>query len=89
MNIKTVGDLADYLATQPRERLVVMSSDAEGNSHSPLADAEEAMYSAGCTWAGDIYPTPEEIEAPGSRYDPALDSAPEGAVRVVVLGPTN
>ncbi len=79
MDGNTVGELIDWLAGQP--------SDAEGNSCSPLADAGESLYVAESTWAGDIYPTPEDI-AGDDRYT-AEDEAPGGAIRVVVLGPTN
>jgi hypothetical protein len=88
VDLNTVGELIDWLATQPRDRLVVMASDAEGNKYSPLADAEEAMYTAESTWAGEVRPTPEAIAA-DDRFDPDEDGAPEGAIRVVVLGPTN
>ncbi len=87
MDVNTVGELIDWLATQPRYRIVVMSRDAEGNGFSPLADAGDAMYVAESTWAGDVYPTPEDI-AGDDRYT-AEDEAPGGAIRVVVLGPTN
>ena len=82
----TVGELLDYLATQPRDRKVILRKDAEGNGHSPLADAWEAMYAAGSTWSGDTYATPEDLAgtAPG-EYSPG----PDDAERVVVLGPVN
>ena len=54
-DVSTVGDLIDYLATQPRDRRIVMSKDAEGNDYSPLADAGEYMYEATSTWSGEIY----------------------------------
>lgn len=92
-DLKTVGELADWLATQPRDRLVVMSSDAEGNSYSPLADAGEAMYLADSTYSGEVFPTPEQLSElvahGGYGYDEEEDAAPAEAVRVVVLGPTN
>ena len=88
LDLNTVGELIDWLATQPRDRPVIMASDAEGNSYSPLADAEEAMYTAETTWSGECRPTPEAI-ANDERFDPNEDGAPEGAIRVVVLGPTN
>lgn len=87
MDVRTVGELVDYLATQPRDRLVVMAKDAEGNGYSPLADAEEAMYAAESTWAGEVYLTPEELAAKSDPDD--WTEAPEDAVRVVLLGPTN
>lgn len=93
MDITTVGELIDYLSTQPRDRLVVLSKDAEGNGHSPLAEVEETMYLAESTWAGEVYPTPEQLAElaarPGSQWDAEEDAAPEDAVRVVVLGPVN
>ena len=85
--ISTVGDLLDYLATQPRDRKVILQKDAEGNGYSPLTEAAEGMYAAGSTWSGEVYSTPEEIAA-----DPHMDeedAAPDDAERVVVLGPVN
>ena len=88
---RTVGDLMDYLATQPRNRKIVMSKDAEGNGYSPLADASEAMYAADTTWSGEIYITPEDlafsIANDGGWTEE--DAAPDDAERVVVLGPVN
>ena len=74
LRMSTVGELADYLATQPRDRLVVLEKDAEGNGYSPLADAGERTYLPTSTWSG-------EIVSPDEDY--------EGAERVVVLGPVN
>lgn len=73
-DMSTVGELADYLATQPRDRPVIIQEDAEGNCYSPLADADERTYLPTSTWSG-------EIVSPDEGY--------EGAVRVVVLGPVN
>jgi len=84
----TVGDLLGYLADEPRDRRIVLASDAEGNRHSPLAGAWGAMYVPDSTWSGDVYPTEEEIEA-DPRLDEDEDGAPEGAERVIVLGPVN
>ena len=89
----TVGELLDYLATQPRDRKVVMAKDAEGNGHSPLADAWEAMYEPESTWSGATYLTPEqlaeEIAGPNRQGWSSEDAAPDGAERVIVLGPVN
>lgn len=84
----TVGELLDYLATQPRDRKVILRKDAEGNGHSPLANGWEAMYEAESTWSGETYPTPEDIAASDGYYSDE-DEAPEGSERVVVLGPVN
>lgn len=86
-DLRTCGELMDYLATQPRDRKIVMSKDAEGNSYSPLADADEAMYVADSTWSGDIYITPEELAEKANPAD--WTEAPEDAERVVVFGPVN
>lgn len=87
MMARTVGDLIDYLTTQPRGRLVVMSKDAEGNGYSPLADADEGMYLADSTWSGEMYLTPEQQAAEENPDD--YNTAPDEAERVVVLGPVN
>lgn len=83
----TVADLLAFLHTQDPDMQLVMSKDAEGNGYSPLAGVETAMYLAETTWAGDIYPTPEEIAS--EDYLSEEDGAPDGAVRVLVLGPVN
>jgi hypothetical protein len=90
--VNTVGELADFLATQPRDRPIVLRKDSEGNGHSPLADAWEAMYAADSTWSGETYLTPEDLAeamaAPGTDWTEE-DAAPGDAERVVVLGPVN
>lgn len=85
----TVGELADYLADQPRDRQIVMAKDAEGNGYSPLSAAEEAIYVPESTWSGEIYQTPEQIAASDDPEDEFDGSGEEGAVRVVLLGPVN
>jgi RNA ligase len=61
--ISTAGELIDYLATQPRDRKVILRKDAEGNGHSPLADAWEAICEPDSTYSGEVYPTPEQVAA--------------------------
>jgi hypothetical protein len=91
-DVSTAGELADYLATQPRDRKVILRKDAEGNDHSPLCEAWESMYSADTTWSGYTYPTPEDLAewmaAPRSPWTEE-DAAPDDAERVIVLGPVN
>lgn len=74
IEIRTCGELMDFLSRQPRGRPVILEKDAEGNGYSPLADASERTYLATSTWSG-------EIISPDGDY--------EGAERVVVLGPVN
>ena len=92
-DMSTVGDLLDYLATQPRDRKIILRKDAEGNGHSPLSDAWEAMYSADSTWSGETHPLPEELAewmAGENRQGwSEEDAAPDDAERVIVLGPVN
>jgi hypothetical protein len=90
-DLSTVGELLDYLATQPRDRKIVMAKDAEGNGFSPLADAEESMYTATSTWSGEVHPTPEQLAdliRDGSGWTEE-DAAPDDSERVVLLGPVN
>jgi hypothetical protein len=91
-DMSTVGELLDYLATQPRDRKIVLSRDAEGNGFSPLSDAGESMYAAETSWSGTVHPTPEDLAElmarPGSAWSEE-DAAPDDAERVIVLGPVN
>lgn len=92
VNLGTCGELADYLAAQPRDRKVILQKDAEGNGYSPLAEAMPGMYAAETTWSGEVHVTPEDLTAlmarPGSTWT-ADDAAPDDAERVIVLGPVN
>jgi hypothetical protein len=70
------GELADYLATQPRDRPVVIRRGNHG--HSPLADAQEMLYTPVNDWSGTACPAPLETD---------LIMVPASTERVVVLGP--
>lgn len=95
----TVGDLVDALADKPRDRLVIMAKDAEGNGYSPLSDVSETMYLPDSTWSGETYPTDEFLDAklavdmfgaaPDSEGWSEEDRAPADAIRVIELGPVN
>lgn len=87
----TVKDLRTMLDGLPDDMPVVLSKDAEGNGHSPLAVGGEAMYDAETTWFGEISPTPEDLAAyiaEGTGHTEE-DAAPETAVRVLLLEPVN
>ena len=43
----TVGALLDYLATQPRDRRVIVAVDTATHDWSPLGDAREAAFVEG------------------------------------------
>jgi len=49
-----VGELIDYLSSRPREELVILAKDAEGNGYSPLSEADKGFYVAESTWSGDV-----------------------------------
>jgi hypothetical protein len=55
----TVGELMDYLDGQPRDRLVVLAKDEEGNGFSPLYAAEMERYVAETTYSGDLTEDPD------------------------------
>lgn len=68
------GELLDFLATQPRDRPVIL---APGNRHSPLAEALEGRYKSESGWAGEVY-------LDGDGWE-----APDDAVPAVILEPMN
>lgn len=77
----TAGQLREWLAGLPADTEIVMSSDEEGNSFSPLAEAEpDQLYVAECTWSGYLVHEDDEDED---------NPVPDDAQHVVVLWPTN
>lgn len=83
----TVDELRKRLTDLPGDLPVVLSKDGEGNGFSPLADAEQAMYDAESTWAGERYDL-EEVRL-AQPHPEHYDPAPEGSVRALFLWPTN
>lgn len=51
----TVKELIKKLKSMPQDAEVVMSSDAEGNSHSPVDEAYDGWYAAEATWSGSWF----------------------------------
>ncbi|WP_432159183.1 hypothetical protein [Streptomyces sp. bgisy153] len=80
----TTRNLLRMLRGQP-DRLIVLSTDSEGNSYSPLYQVGVGMFDAR-QLTGDLYPTPEQIKA-----EPTLAqlyrSLPDGLREVCVLYP--
>jgi len=75
----TVKELIEELQAVDPGRLVVMSSDVEGNSHSPLCDLSTGAYAAESTWAGEYgleKLTPEDEEAGYGEEDVLEDGVP-------------
>ncbi len=50
----TVKELISELKKVDGDRIVIMSSDVEGNSHSPLSEIWEGVYSPNTKWSGDV-----------------------------------
>jgi hypothetical protein len=50
----TVRELVQKLNQYPSDAVVIVSSDAEGNSHSPLDDVSSGVYVADSTWSGEL-----------------------------------
>lgn len=73
----TVKELMDELSNYDPSRIVVMSSDAEGNSYSPLRVVDETFYVETNSYSGNIYDNQKEAEQNGD------------AIPCVALWPTN
>jgi len=85
----TLAQLREALAALdlPDDTLVVLAKDAEGNGHSPLVEAEHAMYLAESTWSGERYLTEAQRQAEAAPDE--WSEAPDDAVPAVFLWPTN
>ena len=83
-----VTELIKQLQELEPDRIVVMSSDGEGNSFSPLADMEQMAYEANSTYSGDarLEKLTDELRKQGYAEE---DVAGPDAVKAVVLFPTN
>ena len=86
----TLDDLRAELAKLdhlPGDTPAILAKDSEGNSFSPLAELDTAMYDADTTWSGDRYMTDEDRAATGQPDE--YSEAPESAVPAVFMWPTN
>lgn len=83
----TVRELIKELEQCDQDSIVIMSSDGEGNTYSPLADIDDShVYEAESTWGGYIglkEITPELVKQ-GYTEEDLIDGEP-----CVVLWPTN
>lgn len=86
-----VWDLLNYLVEECKKdphfnsRKVILSSDAEGNKHSPLASVCTAAYRADTTWSGEVGIEPDDPHT--IVQDP--DDVIHDGVRALVLYPVN
>lgn len=83
----TVSALIKRLQVEDPKRIVVMSSDAEGNSYSPLSSLGTAAYRADTTWSGQI--GLEELTAADRKGGYSDEDLLEGGKPALVLYPTN
>ncbi len=81
-----VSDLINILSEQDPDAEVVLSSDGEGNSYSPLADYSIGAYDADTTWGGQFGASEltEEMEREGYTKEDLIEG-----VKAVCLWPTN
>lgn len=85
----TVEDMIALLQTLPKDLLIVMAKDPEGNGYSPWAGYYQGRYEATCTWAGEIR-DPDEKERDGSFYhDDDERKRIEALPQCLVLWPVN
>lgn len=87
-----VGELKDLLNQFTDDTPVLLSSDGEGNSYSPLYQGGEHLYDPDFRYYIDhVYMTNEELDeilAGTNKYGYCEDDrAPEGSVSALVLWP--
>ena len=63
----TVKALIAQLEKHDLNRVVVLSSDSEGNSYSPLSSVNPFRYLPDTTWSGEIYDEDETEMPPGTK----------------------
>jgi hypothetical protein len=85
-----VKKLIKLLKKQDPDRLVVLSTDGEGNSYSPVSDMSTGGYRAENTWSGEVGPeefTDEMKEAGYYDEDDVYNGKDD--VPALVLWPIN
>jgi len=80
----TKRELIEALAGVPDDTLVVLSSDAEGNSHSPLSGVYDSHYVADTSWSGRLVELDDEEDC-----DEFSEEELETAVPCILLSPVN
>jgi hypothetical protein len=79
-----VNELKALIKDFPDEMVIVMSSDGEGNSFSPLSDFSTGTYVPTTTWFGDFHskPSPKD-DLEDIEYYEAMTSDPNAAPALV------
>jgi len=84
----TIKELIKLLKKEDPNRLVIMSSDSEGNSFSPLSEVSTCAYRSDNSWSGEVGlegPLSDELISEGySQEDIMQDGEP-----ALCLHPTN
>ncbi len=83
----TVKALIKLLQAADPNRIVIMSSDAEGNSYSPLSSLGTAAYRADTTWSGEV--GLEKLTSTLRKEGYTEDDLLEGGKPALILQPTN
>ena len=81
-----IKELIKLLEKEDPDRIVIMASDAEGNSYSPLSSVWTAAYKAENTWSGEVgleILTEEDIKRGYSEEDVLKGK------KAIVFSPTN
>lgn len=86
----TIGDLKELIKDLPDTMQVIMSSDGEGNSFSPLDSHAVGKYTPESTWQGEWWQDP--TGEPGFNpedWDEEDLTAPEDGVDAICFWPVN
>ncbi len=83
----TVKRLIKLLQAEDEDRIVIMSSDSEGNSYSPLASLGTAAYRADTTWSGEV--GMEKLTSADKKAGYTEEDVLEGGKPALILQPTN
>jgi hypothetical protein len=86
MTLDELREQIAALAHLPGDTLVLVSSDAEGNQYSPLAEIDSDVMYVRDSFDWDTYPSNETVDAYPERYSDE-DRPPEGAAPAIVLYP--
>jgi hypothetical protein len=82
----TLRDLMNEIPEEQWDLPIILASDGEGNSYSPLSGFSIENYQAENTWSGIVGPAEltEELERAGFTEDDLVDGELS-----IVLGPVN
>lgn len=61
-NALTVGEIREMIAGYPEEAIMIVATDADGSSFSPVAAVEAGEYTPSYGFHGDFVPT-DDVDA--------------------------